>query len=98
MEILFEIIFEIIVEGALELTTSRRVLLPLRILAAVIVVGVFGGVIFLIAFTGVICLRGEDNMIALAILLFILAAFIAGVLIWKVVKFCKNRSKDYPDK
>lgn len=98
MDILFEFIFEIIVEGALAATSSRRVPLPLRILAAVIVVGVFGGAIFLIAFTGVLLLRSEDNMTALAVLMFLIAALIAGMLIWKVVKFYKNRMKDYPDK
>lgn len=98
MDILFEFLFELIVEGALELSTSRRVPLPLRILAAVIVVVVFGGVTFLIAFTGVMLLRSEDNMIALAVLMFLIAALIAGVLIWRVVKFYKNRSRDYLDK
>lgn len=98
MDILFEFIFEFIVEGALELSTSRRVPLPLRILAAVIVIGVFGGAVFFIALTGVILLRSEDNMIALAVLMFLIAALIAGALIWKVVKYYKNRSKDYLEK
>lgn len=98
MEILFEILFEIIVEGVLEAATNRRVPLPVRIVAAVIVVGLFGGVIFLIVFAGVLCLRSEDNLIAVAVILFLLAAFIAGALIRKVVKFYKNRLKDYTDK
>lgn len=94
MEILFEIIFEIIVDGALEAVSSRKVPMPLRILAALIVVGVFGGVIFLIVFTGIICLRSKDNIIAVAIILFLIAAMVAGVLIWRVVKFYKNRFND----
>lgn len=97
MDILFEFFLEIIVEGALAATSSRRVPMPLRILAAVLVVGVFGGAVFLIAFTGALLLRSEDNMIALAVLMFLIAALVAGVLIWKVVKFYKNRSKNYPE-
>ena len=98
MEILFEIIFEIIVDGALEAASSRRVPLPFRILAALVIVGLFGGVIFLIVFTGVICLSSEDNLIAVAVILFLIAALVSALLIWRVIKFYKNRSKDYMDK
>lgn len=93
MEFLFEIIFEVIVDGALELSTSRRVPIPLRILATVLVVGIFGGVIFLIVLGGIGCLYSEEitNGIVLAVLLFVFAGVIAGVMIWRFAKFYRSR-------
>lgn len=99
LEGLFEFLFEIIVEGAFDAASSRRVPLPLRIIAAVIVLGVFGGLIFLMIFGGVCFLNDEEltNGIVPAVTLFAGAALIAGAVIWKFVKFYKNRSREYSD-
>lgn len=96
LEGLFEILFEIIVEGAFDAASSRRVPLPLRILAAVIVVGLFGGIVFLMIFGGIRCLNDEEltNGVVLAVILFAFAAFIAGAVIWKFFKAYNNRSRD----
>ena len=91
MEFLFEIIFEVVVEGAIAATSEKRVPMPLRILAAVFVVGLFGGVLFLIIFTGILCLQGEDKQPAVAVLMFLIAAIFAGGLTFKAAKFYKNR-------
>lgn len=90
MEFLFEIIFEIVVEGAIEATSEKRVPMPLRIIAAVIVVGLFGGVIFLMIFTGFICLRNDEK--GMAVLMFLLAAITFVGLTLKAVKVFKNRN------
>ena len=108
MEILFEIIFEVLVDGAFELSTSRHVPIPLRILATVLTVGIFGGVIFLVVFGGICCIQSKEitNGIVLAVFLFVAAGAITGVLIWRFVKFYRSRglisedpegSEDNPD-
>lgn len=96
LEGLFEVLIEIIVEGAFDAASSRRVPLPLRILAAIIVLGVFGGLIFLMIFGGVCCLNDEEltNGIIPAAILFAAAALIAGAVIWKFVKAYRKRSGD----
>ena len=91
MEFLFEFIFDIIVEGAVEASSNKRVPLPLRILAAVFLFGLFGGVIFLMIFAGILCLRSEENLIAIAILIFLVAAIFAIGLTLKAIKLYKNR-------
>ena len=65
--------------------------MPLRILAAVFVVGLFGGVIFLMILTGLLCLRSEENLTVVAILMFLIAAVFAVGLTYKAVKHYKNR-------
>lgn len=95
MDELFEILLEIILEGALELSGSRRVPLPLRIIAGIITAGVFGGVIFLLIFGGISCLNNTEltNNTALAVLMFIFAGFIVGTIVWKTAMAVRNRRK-----
>lgn len=91
MEFLFELFFEVIVEGAIAATSEKRVPIPLRILAAIFLVALFGGVLFLIIFTGILCLQGEEKQPAVAVLMFIIeAVFVAGMT-FKAVKRFKNR-------
>lgn len=52
MDILLELLFEIIIEGSLELGTTRKVPLPLRILALIIVLFVYGFLLFIIFMIG----------------------------------------------
>lgn len=96
LEGLFEVLFEMIVEGAFDAASSRRVPLPLRILAAVVVLGIFGGLVFLMIFGGVCCLNDGEltNGVVLAVIMFAFAAFVAGAVIWKFFKAYKNRSRD----
>ena len=92
MEFLFELFFEFIVEGAIEAASEKRVPIPFRILAAVFVVVVFGGVVFLMIFAGILCLRSEDNLKAIAILMFLVAGVFAFGLLWRAVRHYKNRT------
>ena len=91
MEFLFEFIFEIIVEGAIGAVSEKRVPMPIRIIAAVFVAALFGGVLFLIIFTGVLCLRGEDKQPAVAVLMFLIAAVFVAGMTFKAINFYKNR-------
>lgn len=53
MEFLFELLFEIIVEGAVEIGTSRKIPLPLRILAFLVILTIFGGIVVLLLMCGI---------------------------------------------
>lgn len=71
MEILFEIIFEIIFEGILYLGTRRNVPLVLRVLFAVIVVGVYLGIIGLMLYIGLKANNFVVMLLALALAIII---------------------------
>lgn len=88
MEEIFEFIFEIIIEGTVELAKSRHVPLPLRILAALLVTALYGGVIFLVVWGGLACFNNADinGGKTLGVLLFIAAAGLTGGVIRQVVK------------
>lgn len=91
MDILFEFLLEIVVDGAFEVASSgsRRVPLPLRILCLLIVVAVFGGVLALMIFCGTVLWK--DGEFLLSALMYVLTAGIAGVLIWRFVKTSRRR-------
>lgn len=92
MEEIFEIIFEIIIEGTVELAKSRRVPLPLRILAAVLVVGLYGGLILLIVWAGLASFNNNElnGGKTLGVLLFVAAAGLTGGVIRQVVKAARR--------
>lgn len=93
MDILFEFVFEIIVEGAFEVATSesRRVPVPLRILCMLFIVVLFGGITFMVIFCGVILAR--DGNWVLAILLFAVAVLFIGGLVRKIIGFSRKRTR-----
>ena len=95
MDIIFEVIFEIIIEGTVELAKSRRIPLPFRILAAVIIIALYGGIIFLIVWTGLECFNSTDinGGKTLGVLLFIAAAGLTGAVIWQFIKALRRRDK-----
>lgn len=53
MELIMEFLFELIVEGSLEAFSDRKVPVPLRILAAVVLLGVYGCVIGFCFYCGI---------------------------------------------
>ena len=53
MEIIFEILFEIIVDGSLNTVSDKKIPLPLRILAAIVLLIVYGGLVCLCLFWGI---------------------------------------------
>ena len=53
MDIVFEILFEIIVEGALDASFSKKVPLWVRIIAALLLIFVYGGLVGLIIYSAI---------------------------------------------
>ena len=43
MEMIMEFLFELIAEGALEVSSDRKMPMPVRIIAAVVLTGIYGG-------------------------------------------------------
>ena len=62
MDFLIELLAELILEGSLEIGTNRKVALPWRILALVVLLAAFGGVFALLLWLGILLMR--DNAAA----------------------------------
>lgn len=71
IEGIFEVIFEIIVEGSLEVGKNKKVPLPLRILALILFVAIFGGLVIFFMVLGFDSMKQGDT--AEAIVLFAVA-------------------------
>lgn len=80
MELLFEIIFELIVEGSLEISSARKVPLLLRIVAGLILIGVYGGIAGFLLYEGFVSRNWVLAAGGIAILLFGIVGF------WKTYK------------
>lgn len=83
MELIFEILFELIIEGSLNAAADKKIPVILRIIAAIILIVVYGGLIGLCFFWGI-----HDKSIAL-LLTGILILVITAFGIWKTYQ--KNR-------
>ena len=53
MEFIMEFLFELIVEGSLEASSDKKVPLPVRIIAAIVLIVVYGGMIGLFLYSGI---------------------------------------------
>lgn len=93
MELLIEIILEIIFEGIFVTATAKRVPIPLRILAGILALGLFGGVIFLLIFLGIVTAQNPEfqNGKLVAVLMFIGAAALFIGLAYRIVQFIQRR-------
>ena len=76
MEIIFEVLFEFILEGSMGAVGDKKVPMPLRILAALILFIVFGGLIGGLLYLGI----SESSPVALIFGLVILVIVIFAIL------------------
>lgn len=88
MELLIEALFDLVMQGTIGLSKSRKVPMPIRIICGVLIVAVFAAVIFLIGFIGVSFLK-EKPWGGIAILLF--DVLLAGLCIFRVVRAVHTR-------
>lgn len=79
MEILAEFLLDLVVEGSLELGTSRRVPMPVRILALLVFT------VFWCAVIGVVLLAAVLVMKSFSVLLGLLLVLIDVLAVWKTV-------------
>ena len=72
MEIIMEFLLDLIVEGSLEASSDKTVPLPIRIIAAIVLIGVYGGLIGFCFYLGI---RGRSwVLIILGIIILSLTA------------------------
>ena len=84
MDIVFEILFELIVEGSLGTVGDRKVPVWLRVLTGVFLFLLFGGIVGALVFIGV----SEQNWIVVVIGALIALWVIAAV--WKTIRQHRN--------
>ena len=92
MEFIFELLFEIIVEGSLELGSHRKVPMPLRVLALGVFGFIYGGLIFLLFVTGIDAYK-EGNPVAAVLLIAVSVGLLLGCIYMTRKKFKENREK-----
>ena len=86
MDFIFELLFEIILEGCIEITKEKKVSLILRILCAVLLVIFYGGLIGILVFVAISNQSGLMLFITVIVALLILFAFV-----YKYKKIKKKR-------
>lgn len=86
MDMLIEILLEIIIEGSLEAAESKKVPMPVRILLAAGVVLIFGAVVGMLTWNGVI--RKSLLLIICGVLFLALVILLAAN---KITRFRKAR-------
>lgn len=89
MELFFELIFEIIVEGTLEIGTSRKVPLVIRILAFLVFLAIFGGITVLLFLCGIRAL--QEGRRAAGILFLVVALGLAIGSVYMILKRARSR-------
>lgn len=92
MEFLFELLFDIIVEGSIELGSEKTVPMPLRILAALIVLVVFFGMGGLFVYMGYEAMLGSDKVAAIALFAVGALMVLGGIFVISKM-FYKKRTK-----
>ncbi len=92
MDFLFELIFEVIIEGTIELGTSKKVPSPIRVLLLLILGVIFGALIGMFAMIGIDCWKRGD--IAIATLLFAIAVALTLFVVFGLGKKYKENKKD----
>jgi len=84
MEILFELIFELVLEGCFELISTPKLPKPLRILAFVFFTLVYGSILVVIGMAAWSMIK-EAN-IAVSILLIVVELLLVGCIIYAIRK------------
>ena len=95
MDDIIEVVIENLLEGAVDVidtaSTSNRLPVGLRIACAVMLFLFLGGVLGMMIFTGVMLIV-ENGLWLPGIIMFAIAAFIMGYLIWKFKKISNRRN------
>ncbi len=91
MELLFELILELVMEGSIEASRSKAVPKPVRIVLAALVVLFFLAAIGLIVFAGILMIR-DGNTLAGAFM-FLLAALLLALSIRGFIRTYLKKAK-----
>ena len=91
LEFLFELIFEIIIEGSFELGASKKVWLPIRILSLILFIAIYVGFFALFIFVSISIM--ETNLAGGILLLVIFVAIAVGGVYGFAKKYKERRKK-----
>lgn len=89
MDFIIEILFEIIIEGSMELGSSKKVPLPLRILAAILILVIYLGMGGWFIYTAYTEVTGTIQIVLYAVGFFI---FLGGI--YMIYKMIKRKQRD----
>lgn len=92
MEFILELIFDIIIEGSIELGSARKVPMPLRILALLVVLVFFGGLAVILIMVGYDAM--VSGQVAVAILLYAVAVLLIGGVVYQTRKMFRARDEE----
>ena len=92
MEFVLELIFEIIIEGTIEIGTSKKVPLPIRIIALLIFLLIYGAILGVIAMVGIGV--WQDGNTSLSLMVFGLDVLIALLVVCWIIKQYKKNYKN----
>lgn len=84
MELILEFVFELIFEGTIDLSVNKKVPWPLRMLACLILLVVYGGLLSLLGYVGV-SLMQEGNAVG-GVIFIIVDVFLAVMCVWGVAR------------
>ena len=84
-DIIFEILFDLLIEGSLEAAQSRRVPMPLRIVMLGILIAIYGGILYVIVSIAI------EHKSAVAWIIAVLYVVFAGLFIRKKYQEYKSR-------
>ena len=91
MEFIIDFLFEVIVEGATELCKSKRVPMPIRILAMLVCFCIFGIIAGVVYTSGYTFLSEGNN--AVAITFFVIGSFLVIAFFYIIYKQFKERDE-----
>lgn len=90
MDALFEIIFSVIIEGSMDLSTGKKVPVVIRILAGLLLFAVYGGLIALFLYISFSLMK---KSIAQGMMMLLISVFLIGMIVWAFIKKTKNRKE-----
>ena len=91
IELIGELLFEIILEGTIELGTSKKVPLPVRILLLLLFVALFGFIIGAIALIGITAWKDGNTL--LSILMLAIDVLIVTLMVFAIAKKYRENNK-----
>ena len=91
MEILFEFIFEVLIEGSFELVKNRNLPIWLRIIVGIPLVVIYGGLFLLFTYLIFDCLNSKEYLFSL--FFFIIDICFVCLLIYLIKKEKKDETK-----
>lgn len=91
MDFLLELIFEVILEGSVEASTDQKVPLIIRIILAIVLLGICSAYLILFGTLAVVCWKRGD--IAGLIIVSVIGVFFAILFVYVMIKKYKEKNK-----